>query len=283
MMMGEESPNPFRLKRCREGDSTVPSGHHDVADCKEREEEGVVLRSQSDEDPLMGDSFSLGYSSPRKRVCTGRMQGGSLPSNDEKEVTEETRDDSATNMDVGDDILNHFNTISFDGSEVTKDCSADDMCPPFPPLQRGGRRIDHLVDDVIRKSRRYDWNQHHMPNDFEFQMPSAVTVGGSPTRDARFMDSINDHQLSIIQQEPSSSSHSDVSNHDMSIDYGVRRFRAQPPTSYHLGSVTHSDWFDCSNNSRDLPSNFLHSETSSFEKVYHSDDDDDYDDMYIDA
>lgn len=236
------------------------------------------------------------------------------------------RDKLDEDMEVGDEIVSNFNTISFDSSLLQAPQSHDVVekssspysspstskgFPGFPPLQRSGRKIDHLVDEVIRKSSRYNPECLRLtipPSDFEFHMPSHVSACGSPNTDARYISSPENRNLAVaaIYNATTSPPMLDkpklIQLGDSSLPLNSQGEREEmletnPSSSfaqYHLGDVTHSDWFENSSGGRDngvcrsgLQHNpsFANPSTASYCREYDHEDSDEEncEDMYIDS
>jgi hypothetical protein len=236
------------------------------------------------------DSFS---SFSHKRVCTAPPPTSessvlntisyeypmNYSSHHNLNTQKEDEENPGEGMDVNDDIVSNFNTISFDTtsnnemvlSDGNHSAESHQSYPVFSPLKRVGRKIDHLVEDVIRKSSRY--NSDHLqlsipPSDFEFRMPSYVSVAGSPTRDARFLTSPDARDLYMGAMHQATSTPSTAKNTSIStpsmckpklIQYHAEQSASSSrdcqledssssvfssPPSFHYEKVTHSDWFD---------------------------------------
>lgn len=209
-------------------------------------------------------------------------------------------DNEREDMDINGTIVSNFNTISFDN-----DFHNTKKAPSFPPLKRSGRKIDFLVDDLIRKSSRInpDFLQVSIPpSNFEFQMPSFVSACGSPTRDARFLSSTENRDLALnairhatIPYLTRDSAHCSQTEElciaedklSPSSQQAIReRSSFVSPTKYHLGQLTHSDWFDDCAASDQTYYGYTrnsHDEDKVDEENYGCDQsDEDCDDMYID-
>mmetsp|Transcript_25534 Transcript_25534/g.43065 ORF Transcript_25534/g.43065 Transcript_25534/m.43065 type:complete len:306 (-) Transcript_25534:178-1095(-) len=219
-------------------------------------------------------------------------------------------------MDVGDEIVSNFNTISFDSSLLEGPPSPPSLSKDFsvfPPLQRSGRKIDDLVDEVIRKSSRYNPESLRLaipPSDFEFHMPSHVSACGSPTRDSRFISSPENRNLAVAAiynattspptlEKPKLIPFGDSSVPPQSQGQGGDMHEgapSSPAAQYHLGDVTHSDWFENSSGGHDgslcrsgvqHQSPFTHNNipTNGYGRRYDREDSDEEncDDMYIDS
>lgn len=225
--------------------------------------------------------------------CSQRSQ----KSKEDRVVEEE--DAKSNDMDISDDIVSNFNTISFDSSNSQVALHNKQSCSPpsypvFPPLQRAGRKIDHLVEEVIRKSSRINPEllRISIPSggrgrgrgivtdscDFEFQMPAHVTVGGGPTRDARFLTSPESRRLSeeamrlvttsatapttatmssgLHSSAPSEyRTHKDTDLMDTSSADSYSPTGLSSPPPFHLGRVSHTDWFSGSSESHSSNNN----------------------------
>ena len=186
-------------------------------------------------------------------------------------------------LEVNGEIVPNFDTISFNTPKCSQSSSPSkrDTFPSFPPLRRSGRKIDHLVDEVIRKSSRInpEYLQVSLPRDFEFQMPHHVSVSGSPTTDSRFLTNPDSRNLSQAAIHAATVYTKKRKNSDSP-------FAKSSPQRYHLGDITHSDWFEDSY----YPSNYFENGTRSFQNTNnavnydtYNDSDDDCDDMYVDS
>jgi hypothetical protein len=207
--------------------------------------------------------------------------------------------------EVSDAILSNFNTISFDTGNKRRSMLPDReetaSFPLFSSLRKSGRRIDHLVDEVIRKSSRV--NPEHLDvsvssNDFEFRMPSNVSVSGSPATDAHFLSNPGYHNLSLTTFHQVTSPYSAFERSNKSSRMGQccpsssnlenypdddhTNSSRMPPRQYHLGQVTHSEWF------RDPTSSVQGSEYHDYTshipvQESYDDSDEDCEEMYIDS
>ena len=218
---------------------------------------------------------------------------------------EEEEDSMSNDMEINDDeIVSNFNQVTLHGINAKSPPSY----PVFPPLQRSGRKIDHLVDEVLRKSSRV--NHEHLQvsippsgSDFEFQMPSYVSVGGGPMTDSRFLSSPEGLRLSSsairhatipIPPPTTSSSESHMNsptfmhNDENTGAPSCARRRSDAfssPLPFHLGNVSHSDWFENCTTTDHMHMGGVHRSDSSRDANNDNGDEEEEDceDMYVDA
>jgi hypothetical protein len=311
---------PFRPKRSLE--------YNDG--CRDMDEQNSISGSVPSHkklcvEPLSANRSSLASqkipSTPPAHSNTGTASSTTTYSRKEKELN----DESDENMDVSDDIVSNFNTISFKSSchenspvvpqtpvrpeplnttsTATRNSSSK-AYPVFPPLVRSGRKIDHLVDDVIRKSSRYHAGSLQLsipPSDFEFYMPSNVSVTGNPTTDARLISSPENRNLAVtatqnvlsapamklIQCGDDCSAFTECHHEKQQENVDEGTIHEVP--SFHLGSVTHSEWFDSSSSgsssmcNSDSYSGYNSDSEQYIEEYDNHEKDEDCDDMFIDS
>lgn len=301
---------PTRPKRSLEYDAhSVDSEHSSPLDFASLKRICIEPQAPSgSEVPTHITSHVDNYSSPSS-LAKGQSQDTSV-------MREKLDDDD---MDVGDDMVSNFNTISFNSSllvepqsqsreesyTASSSPSLSKDFPVFPPLQRSRRRIDHLVDEVIRKSSRYNPESLRLtipPSDFEFHMPSHVSVCGSPTRDSRYISSPENRNLAVaaIFNATTSSPVLDTPTLIQQLSSEREGEVLQDTASsfsaaqYHLGDVTHSDWFESSNGNCDdkmchsgmrQQTTFANHSSNCYNREYELEEsDEEYcEDMYIDS
>jgi hypothetical protein len=280
--------SPFRFKRSRDAEEEAS---------KEDNIDTFSFKRMCTESPATGDVHCTPDTFP---LCATSSQ----PNTTCQEKND--NNDEENDMEVNDLIVDNFNTISFD-TPSHGDNNSNSSYPVFPPLRRVGRKIDHLVDEVMRKSCRINPEMLQIsipPSEFEFQMPPYVSAAGSPTRDARLISSPGTKSLTLaaIRQsttpcanrcevdlsEPKRIQYSSSAPHFLDNHYGESHSDESSHLHYHLGNVTHSDWFACKGAlAGDNKKSFRNNSRNTFQQfnntINESDDDDDYEDMYIES
>lgn len=253
-----EEVNLWSCKRSRVGDR-VDACHlkrtRDEENCDGSDCTNTMKRNQNDK--------------TRRQSFAGNNTSGSAecPANESND---------SSDMDLGDEMATQLSSISFKSDSSSKN-SARNAYTVFPPLQRSGRKIDHLVEDVIRKSSRlYEGTNNQ--GESNFCMPAYV--GSSPRTDSRFLSTPPDQCLSLTLREnddpqPVGSIHTRNAHRPKEFS------KPRPPPSYHLGRFTHSEWFDTDSKTCGSPKNSSRA-VSYGEKNKEESSDDDYDEIYVD-
>lgn len=258
------------------------SAMSDISLRPKRRRECDTNHGEIEDDHILSSPFT------QKRICTQPINAVNVNEPSQTEIQnknsnksgKETREED---MEVCDDIVSTFNTISFDASTASK-CSQ--TFPVFAPLRRAGRKIDHLVDDVIRKASRLNASNLRLSipsSDFEFSMPSHVDMCGSPCTDSRYISSPEYRNMAMIAVRDATT-FPPMSNKPSLIHSrsNARMPRFGSPscehghdqsTLFHLGNVTHSDWFD----------NSCTGEEHAAADIDNADDEEDCEDMDMDT